>query len=117
MQINSLLACVAPLWEVLQRRQGALIVLHGLTMGRPSHGLLPCLPAVREGLVPYLPAQSMVRQAFDLFSPLAPGKRFEHCDDAGMERPPPLKQETAVSHLVRQGCLKVYSLSGKSRVS
>ena len=38
----------------------------GLAVGRPCQGLLPRLPAVRQGLVPHLAPQSMVRQAFDL---------------------------------------------------
>ena len=52
-----------------QMREGAerlLEVPHGLAVGRPRHGLLPRLPAVRQGLVPHLTPQGMVGQAFDL---------------------------------------------------
>ena len=43
-----------------------LEVPHGLAVGRARHGLLPRLPAVRQGLVPHLAPQGMVGQAFDL---------------------------------------------------
>ena len=74
-------------------REGAerlLEVPHGLAVGRPRHGLLPRLPAVRQGLVPHLPPQGMMRQAFHLLGDPVSGERFEGLDDAGMQDPPPL---------------------------
>ena len=49
---------------------------HGLAVGRPRHGLLPRLPAVRQGLVPHLAPQGMVGQAFDLLGHPVPGERL-----------------------------------------
>ena len=101
-------------------REGAerlLEVPHRLAVGRPRQGLLPRLPAVRQGLVPHLPPQGMVGQAFDLLGQPVPGERLEGLDDAGMERPPPLLQETAVGHLVGEGVLEGVFRSGKRRVS
>ena len=75
-----------------------LEILHSLAVGRPHQGLVPRLPTVRQGLVPHLAPQGMVRQAFDLVraSPrshlghLTSDKCLEGLNDAGMERPPPL---------------------------
>ena len=57
---------------------------HGLTVGRPRHSLLPRLPAVRQGLVPHLAPQGMVRQPFDLLGHPLPGERLQGLDDPGM---------------------------------
>ena len=54
-----------------------------------------------------------MRQAFDLLGHPVPGKRFQGLDDAGMQHPPPLLQETAVGHLVRQGVLEGVLALGK----
>ena len=58
--------------------------LHGLAIGRPCHGLLPRLPAVRQGLVPHLASQGMMRQAFDLLGHPVPGERLKGLDDPGV---------------------------------
>ena len=92
-----------------QMREGAerlLKVPHGLAVGRPRHGLLPRLPAVRQGLVPHLPPQGMVGQAFDLLGHPVPGERLEGLDDAGMEHPPSFLEQTAVGDLVGEGVLE-----------
>ena len=47
----------------------------------------------------------MVGQAFDLLGPRS-GERLEGLDDAGMQRPPPLQEETAIGHLVGEGMLE-----------
>jgi hypothetical protein len=53
----------------------------------------------------------MVRQAFDLLGRPVSREHFEGFNDAGMEPPTPLVQQTPVRDLVGQG-VKVYSRSG-----
>jgi len=48
----------------------------------------------------------MVRQPFDLLGHPVPDERLKGLDDAGMQHPPPLLQETPVGHLVREGVLE-----------
>ena len=94
-----------------------LEVPHGLAVGRPRQGLLPRLPAVRQGLVPHLAPQGMVRQAFDLLGHPVPSERLQGLDDAGMQRPPPLLEQAAVGHLVGQGVLEgVLALGEEARL-
>src|SRR5919197_6001751 len=83
-----------------------LEVSHGLTVGRPRHDFLSCLSAVREGLLPYLASQGVVREPFALVCHLLPSKDLQGLDDTGMEHPPPLLQETAIGHFVSQGVLE-----------
>ena len=81
------MACSQRVALLRQMREGAerlLEVPHGLAVGRPRHGLLPRLPAVRQGLVPHLPPQGMVRQAFDLLGHPVPGERLKGLDDPGV---------------------------------
>src|SRR6266568_2773277 len=90
-------------------REGAdrlLEVPHGLAVSRPRHGLLPNLPAVRQGLLPHLSPQGMGGQAFDLLSYPVPSEPFQDLNDASMQRSPPLLEEATVGYLVRQGMLK-----------
>jgi hypothetical protein len=77
------------------------------------------LLAVGHGLVPHRATQGMMRQAFDLVRALPSGRkdlrprshlshavgreRFEDFDNACVQDPPPLPQEAAVGHLLRQG--------------
>ena len=99
-----------------QMRQGAerlLEIPHGLAVGRLRHGLLSRLSAVRQGLVPHLPPQGMVRQAFDLLGQPVPSERLEGLDDPGVQHPPPLLEEPAVGHLVREGVLEGVLALGK----
>ena len=99
-----------------QMREGTerlLEVPHGLAVGRPRHGLLPRLPAVRQGLVPHLAPQGMVGQAFDLLGQPVAGERLEGLDDAGVQRPPPLLEQAAVGHLVGEGVLEGVLALGK----
>jgi hypothetical protein len=86
--------------------QRLLEVSHGLAVGRPRHGLLPRLPAIRQGLVPHLAPQGMVGQAVQLLGHPLPGERFKGLDNAGMQRPPPLQQEAAVRDLMGEGVLE-----------
>ena len=48
----------------------------------------------------------MVRQAFDLLGHPLGRERLEGLDKARVQHPPPLQQEAAVGHLVRQGMLE-----------
>jgi len=48
----------------------------------------------------------MVRQALDLRGYPVSRKGFEGPDNARVQHPPPLQEETVVGHLVRQGVLK-----------
>src|SRR6266540_4409859 len=89
-----------------QSTERLLEVPYGLAVGRARHSLLSCLPAVRQGLVPHLPSQSVMGQAFDLLGHLVPRKRLEGNDDASMEHPPTLLEETAIGHLVGEGVLE-----------
>ena len=97
---------VAPFLVLTGKRQRLLEGPHGLAVGRLPQGLLPCLPAVRQGLVPYLTVQSMVRQALDLFGQAVRREAFEGLYDVGMEYTPSLLKQTAIGHLVRQGVLE-----------
>jgi hypothetical protein len=46
-EIDSLLACMALLWQMREGTQRLLEGPHGLAVGRPRQGLLPRLPTVR----------------------------------------------------------------------
>jgi hypothetical protein len=59
----------------------------------------------------------MVGQAVDLLGQTVSGKRLEGLDDAGMQRPPPLLQETLVSHLMGERMLKgIFDLGEEARL-
>ncbi len=59
----------------------------------------------------------MVRQAFDLLGHPVRGERLQGLDNAGVQHPPPLLQQTAVGHLVRQGVLEgVFVLGEQARL-
>ena len=91
---------------------------HRLTGGRPRHGLLPRLAAVRQGLVPHLAPQGMVGQPFHLLGQPVPGERLQGRDDAGVQRAPPLLEQHLVGHLLGEGVREgVFVTSGKRRVS
>ena len=80
---------------------GHRLAERGAVVG-PGAGLL----AVGDGLVPHLAPQGMVRQAFDLLGHPLGRERLKGLDNARVQHPPPLQQETAVGHLVRQGMLE-----------
>ena len=97
---------VAVLGQVREGLEGLLegghrLAERGAVVG-PGAGLL----AVGHGLVPHLAPQGMVGQAFDLLGQPLGRERLEGLDNARMQRPPPLLQETAVGHLLRQGMLE-----------
>ena len=59
----------------------------------------------------------MVRQTLHLFCHAVPGKRLQGLDNAGMQHPPALRQETAVGHLAGQDMLEgVRRLRRKARL-
>ena len=105
-QINSLFQRVAVLGEMFQGRQRLLKTRYGFavrrTSGRPGSGL----PAIGQGLVPHCTPEGMVRQAVHLFGQVVRGEVFEHLDNAGMQAPPSLLEQTAVGDLMRQGVLE-----------
>src|SRR5262245_25771236 len=80
-KIDSLLARVTLLWQMLEGAERLLEVLYGLAVGRPRQSLLPSLPAVGQGLGPDLPSQGMMRQAFGLLSYPVHGERLEGLDN------------------------------------
>ena len=97
---------VAVLGQVREGLEGLLegghrLAERGAVVG-PGAGLL----AVGHGLVPHLAPQGMVRQAFDLLGHPLGRERLEGLDQARVQPPPPLQQEAAVGHLVRQGMLE-----------
>ena len=67
-----------------------LEVPYGLTVGRPRHGLVPGLSAVRQCLAPHRPPHGMVRQPFDLFGEAVTSEGFQRLHDLRMQYPPPL---------------------------
>ena len=83
-EIDGLFACVTLLWQMREGTERLLKVPHGLAVGRPRHGLLSRLPAVRQGLVPHLSPQGVVGQAFDLLGYPVPGERLKGLDDPGV---------------------------------
>jgi hypothetical protein len=54
----------------------------------------------------------MVRQVFDLYDLLVPSTGFQGFDNASMQRTPPLVEEAAIGHLVRQGVFEGVDLLG-----
>ena len=83
--------------------EGLLEGARRLAERRAIIGLRAGLLAVGHRFVPDLAAPSMVRQAFDLLSHPVRYERLKGLDNARVEPPPPLQQEAAVRHLVRQG--------------
>jgi hypothetical protein len=112
-EIDGLREGITRLRQTPEGTERLLEVLHGLAVGRACHGLLPRLPAVRQGLVPHLPPQGMVGQAFDLLGHPVAGERLQGLDDVGIEYPPPLLQEAPVGHLLGEDMLEGVRVLGK----
>ena len=103
------MACSRDVALLGQMREGLSACSKAPTASRLADraiALAPRLPAIRQGLVPHLAPQGMVGQPFDLLGHPVPGERLQGLDDAGVQRPPPLLEETAVGHLVGQGVLE-----------
>ena len=59
----------------------------------------------------------MVRQTFDLLDHPVGREHLEGLDNTPVQHPPPLQQEAAVGHLVRQGMLEgVFRLGEQARL-
>jgi hypothetical protein len=59
----------------------------------------------------------MVRQAFDLLDHPVRRQRLQGLDNTGMQHPPPLLEQAAVGHLMRQGMLeRVRALREEARL-
>src|SRR5215475_3121742 len=86
---------VAELGQVREGLEGLLAGGHRLAERGaavcPDAGLL----AVRHGLVPHLASQGMMCQAFDLLPYPVRRERLQGLDNARVQHPPPLQQETA----------------------
>ena len=104
---------VAVLGQVCEGLEGLLEGGHRLAERGAVEGSGASLLAVCHGFVPHLASQGMVRQALDLLSYPVPGEDLKRLDNARVERPPPLQQQAAVSHLVRQSMLEGIDLFGE----
>ena len=93
--------------------EGLLKGGHRLAERGPVVGPGTGLPAVGDGLLPDLPPQSMVRQAFNLLGSPLGRERLKGLDNARVQPPPPLQQKATVGHLVRQGMPEGVLLLGK----
>src|SRR2546426_977439 len=91
-EINRLLARVALLWQMLQSAERLLEIPPSLGVCRPRQGLLSCLPAVCQGLVPHLPTQGMMGQTLDLLAHPLPRERLQGLDNVGMQGAPTLSR-------------------------
>jgi hypothetical protein len=105
-EVDSQYPGVAVLGQVRKGLKGLLEGSHRLAergaVAGPGAGLL----AVGHGFVPHLAPQGMVRQAFDLLGPPLGRQRLKGLDNAPVQYPPPLQQETVVGDLVCQGMLE-----------
>src|SRR5262249_22351856 len=89
-EVDGLLLRGAALREMREGGQGLLDARYSLVWGGPRHSLGPSLPPVRDGLVPHLTLEGMLGQPFRLLGETVGIEPFAGCDDAGMQRPPPL---------------------------
>ena len=80
---------------------GQRLAERGAVVG-PGAGLL----AEGHGLVPHLPPQGMVRQAFHLLGHAVPDEGLQGLDDAGMESAPPLLEQRLIGHLLSEDVLE-----------
>jgi hypothetical protein len=55
-EIDGLLASMALFRQMRESLERLLEIPHGLVVGRLRHGFFPCLPAVYQRLIPYLPS-------------------------------------------------------------
>ena len=105
-EIDGLRQRVAVLGEVLQGHQRLLEGGHRLAVGRARQRLGPRLPAVGHSLVPHLTPEGMVRQPVDLLGEPLRRQPFEGLDNAGVQRTPPLLEDSPIGYFVRQGVLE-----------
>ena len=82
--------------------------------GKPSgRGLCPRLAAIGQGLVPHLAPPGMLRQPFHLVVPPLARQCLQRRNDTGMQRAPPLVEQTPIGHLMREGVLEGIGALGK----
>ena len=105
-EVDGLLLRGTALREMREGCQGLLEARHNLSQGRTRERLGTGLPTVRHGLVPDLASEGMLRQPFCLLGQPVGIEPFAGSDDAGVQGPAPLLQETAVGHLVGEGVLE-----------
>ena len=99
------------------RAQRLLEGRHRLAVCRVPERLGASLPEIHHGFVPDLAPEGVMGQPFDLFGQTVHVLLFEHLDNARVQQAPPLLEQAAIRHLVRQGVLEVCSRSGNRRVS
>src|SRR5215813_8718120 len=92
--------------EVLEGTQGLLEAGLGFQRYRTVQRFRSGLLAVGHSLVPDLPPQGMLRQAFDLFRQALGVEPFADLDNARVQRTTLLLQQAAVDDLLRERMLK-----------
>src|SRR5207245_7231556 len=73
---------------------------------RPRGRLEPGLPEIVHRLLPQLGPKSVMGEPLDLLAQALPVKRLDRGDDPRVQLAPPLLQESAVRHLVRERVLE-----------
>src|SRR5437016_12464772 len=89
-----------------QGTERLLEILYGLAVGRPLHGSLSSLPAVRQGLVPYLALGEVVCQlSIMLLQPILV-QLFDSLPNGSVQGLASLHQETIVGDILDHGVLE-----------
>ena len=88
------------------RVDGLFVARQRIAVGPAVVRLLPCLPAVCQGLVPDLAPQGMVGEPSDLVGQAVSIEPSKGLDDAGVQGPSPLRKQTAVGYLMGEGVLE-----------
>ena len=86
---------------------------HRLPVGGLRGRLGSCLPKVEAGLCPALASEGMMGEPVDLVGEAVTREGFQRLHDLCMQHPPPLQEEAAIGHLVREGVLKGVLALGK----
>jgi hypothetical protein len=89
-EIDGLLTPGATLREVLQGAQGLLKGHHRLAVGRACGCFDARLPAVLQGLIPHLTADSVMGEPLDLLGRAVGIQGLEHRYNLGVQGTPPL---------------------------
>src|SRR5262249_56515167 len=74
--------------------------------GGGARCLGPRWPAVGYGLVPDLTPEGVVRQPVNLLGEPLRRQPFEGVDNGGVQRAPPLLEDTPIGYFMRQGVLE-----------
>jgi hypothetical protein len=97
-----LLACGALLRQMLESTQRLFEGPNGLAVGRPRHGVLPCLSAVSQGLLPHLTPERVVGQPLGLLAEPIPVERLDRGHDPRVKLAATILQQSTVRDLVRE---------------